>query len=67
MENDSVCMSRLLHEKNDFAKVSKSLAIDLKIILLDRQNNFSRDLNHNEQYIRKRFDILTTSSKTVLM
>jgi len=26
MENDSMCMNRLLHEKNDFAKVSKNLS-----------------------------------------
>jgi len=28
-----------LHGKNDFAEISKNLATDLKIILLDQQNN----------------------------
>jgi len=34
-----------VHGKNDFAEVSKNLATDLKIILLDRQNNCVRLLN----------------------
>jgi len=29
---------QIVHEKNDFAKVSKNLAIDWKIISLDYQN-----------------------------
>jgi len=36
-------ISDLVHEKNGFAKVSKNL--DLKIILLDHENNYVRRLN----------------------
>jgi len=41
-----------LYEKNDFAKVSNNLAIDLKIISLDYQNNYVRRSNclHNKKY-----------------
>jgi len=42
------------HGKNDFAEGAKILLdIDLKIILLGRQNNFVRNLKNNEQCCKK--------------
>jgi len=44
---------RYLYEKNDFAEVSKNLVTDLKIILLDYQNNYVRRSNcllYNKKY-----------------
>jgi len=42
-----------VYEKNDFAEVSKNLTTDLKIILLDYQNNYVKRSNcllHNKKY-----------------
>jgi len=43
--NNRLCMfiaNFVYRGKNNFAKVSKSLDIELKIILLDHQNNYVR-------------------------
>jgi len=48
------------YTKNDFAKLSKNLAKDLKIILLDHQNNYVENLSVDD-YAVKSFDTLATS------
>jgi len=56
----SVSLTRI-YEKNDFAKRSKILLdTDLKIILLDHQNNFVGTLKVMSN-AAKNFDILATS------
>jgi len=54
-------MTSAIHGKNDFAKGSKILLdVDLKIILLDHQNNFVKILKTMGN-ATKNFDILVTS------
>jgi len=54
-----------LHGKNDFAKRSKILLdTDLKIILLEHQNNFVRTLKIISNAV-KNFDILATNSSVL--
>jgi len=48
------------HRKNDFEESKILLDIDLKIILLDYQNNFVKTLKIMSN-IAKNFDILATS------
>jgi len=55
---------QLLHEKNDFNEESKILDTDLKIILLDHQNNFDKTLKIISN-AAKNFDVLTTSWNTL--
>jgi len=43
--SDIHIINDLVHEKNGFAKVSKNLDADLKIILLDHENNYVGRLN----------------------
>jgi len=55
-------MNKPIHGKNDFAEGSKILLDrDLKIILLDHQNNFFGNLKIMSN-AAKNFDILATSS-----
>jgi len=49
----------LLHGKNDFAEGCKILNTDLKVILLDYQNNFVGTLKISN--VAKNLDILATS------
>jgi len=51
----NICMYIIfIHGKNDFAERSKILLdIDLKIILLSQQNNFTGTLKNNEQCCEK--------------
>jgi len=50
----SFCTESQLHGKNDFAKGSQILLdTNLKIILLDHQNNFDKNLKNNEQCCTK--------------
>jgi len=50
-----------LHEKNEFAEVSKNLGTNLKIILLDHQNNCVGNSSMMSNST-KSFDILVTNS-----
>jgi len=50
----------VIHGKNDFAIVFKNLDTDLKIILLDYQNNYVEKSSLMSK-TAKNFDILVTS------
>jgi len=61
MASTTALMFSKLHGKNDFAERSKILLdTDLKIILLDHQNNFVGTLKIMSNSV-KNFDILATS------
>jgi len=52
--------------KNDFAKVSKNLDIDMKIILLVHQNNYVGNLSMTNN-TRKSFDIPAWASYIIIL
>jgi len=50
-------ISQIVHRKNYFAEISKNLAINLKTILLDHQNNYVRNSNMMSKKFCKKFYI----------
>jgi len=60
MNDDEYSVISNLHGKNDFAEIFKNLDTDLKMILLDHQNNYVRNSSMMSNDA-KNFYILATS------